>query len=242
MVTRDLTIPIALLYDKRLDATNKIILAQILSLITAPEGCCISDESLGSITSLDRCTVNKRISFLANEGFIETKQVTKNGKIIGRRIMIVDNPPPAVEVEKGSVPRRNTTMKKFGKNEIITGIIAKSRIEGEGSVSSQNIISSTSSISSTSNLEFNTNTTLNDVPRRNTNNTGSGKSQYEDAVFRINAHLNDLIQKSSLGEKVLLYTTPEGMVNLEMEVPREEFNELKPIVLEVIKLDRLLFG
>jgi hypothetical protein len=240
MVTRELIIPLSILTDNRLDATNKIILAQIKSLQTAPQGCHISDEVLGSITYLSRSAVNKRVSYLANEGFITTTMVFKNRKPVGRIIQICESSPPSVSVEESSVPRRNTTKKKKTGNEIISEVIQQNR--NDSSVSISNTISSLdiSSISNYSNLD----TSIikeNTVTSVNTN-VNLGMSPVDWAEMKIGELAMEIVNESSIGQNILDYLTRSKVDDLEFILPFEEINRLKPKVEEILRIEKSVFG
>lgn len=240
MVTRELIIPMNILLNERLDATNKIIMAQILSLQTAPQGCHISDEVLGSITLLSRSAVNKRISYLANEGFITTLMIFRNRKPVGRLIQICESSPPAVSVEKSSVPRRNTTKKKMTGNEIISQVIQQNR--NQSSVSMSNTISSidVSNISNSSNLDtiiVNENT----VPYVSTQ-TNSGMSRVDWAKMKIGELAEEVVNQCSIGERVLEYITRSRVHELENLITIKELTTLKPKIKEILDIERSVFG
>jgi len=240
MVTRELNIPLNILLNERLDATNKIIMAQILSLQTAPEGCHISDEVLGSITLLSRSAVNKRISYLANEGFITTTMIFRNRKPVGRLIEICESSPPSVSVEKSSVPRRNTTKKKMTGNEMISQVIQQNR--NNSSVSMSNTISSidVSNISNSSNLDtriVNENT----VPYVSTQ-TNSGISRVDWAKLKIGELAEEIVNQCSIGERVLEYVTRSRVHELEKLITTKELLSLKPKIKEILDIERSVFG
>lgn len=240
MVTRELNIPLNILLNERLDATNKIIMAQILSLQTAPEGCHISDEVLGSITLLSRSAVNKRISYLANEGFITTTMIFKNRKPVGRLIEICESSPPSVSVEKSSVPRRNTTKKKMTGNEIISQVIQQNR--NQSSVSMSNTISSidVSNISNTSNLDTRI-VYENTVPYVSTQ-TNSGISRVDWAKLKIGELAEEIVNQCSIGERVLEYVTRSRVHELENLITTKELLSLKPKIKEILDIERSVFG
>lgn len=240
MVTRELIIPMNILLNERLDATNKIIMAQILSLQTAPQGCHISDEVLGSITLLSRSAVNKRISYLANEGFITTLMIFRNRKPVGRLIQICESSPPAVSVEKSSVPRRNTTKKKMTGNEIISQVIQQNR--NQSSVSMSNTISSidVSNISNTSNLDTRI-VYENTVPYVSTQ-TNSGISRVDWAKMKIGELAEEVVNQCSIGERVLEYITRSRVHELENLITTKELMTLKPKIKEILDIERSVFG
>lgn len=243
MVNKSLLIPIELLLDKRLDAANKIIMAQIISLQTAPDGCHISDKSLGQITCLSRTAVNKRISHLSNFGFISTVTICDNGKVIGRKILVCENSSPAIHVENNSTKRKNTTKKKKTDKEIIEEIINNNR---KTSVYSGHTISSNLSDFSKSNntlniIENNTYNTEYSVPQVNTK-VNTGISNYEWNKNRLEEIVEDIYNVCDIGDTLFEYFTPINVEDLKYIIPVEIFVSIRPKFEEYFRIQTLLYG
>jgi hypothetical protein len=237
MITQELTIPVEILNDKRLDATNKLIMAQLKSLSTARNGIHISDALLGEITGMRASAVNRRMSFLENEGFIQKRIVTKNRKVIGRVVTILDNPTTLVPVEEGTIPRRNTATRKLKPNEVVEAVIKNEKEKIQTSTYEGKSISSTSI-----NNNLLNNTRIPDIKKDTiapvSTPSHGGMSRYEYQKILIGTALVELQDKSSLGERILHYVSPEGLNNLKMVVNEDEYNDLRPIIIRILENEK----
>ncbi|MCH7410183.1 helix-turn-helix domain-containing protein [Belliella sp. DSM 111904] len=79
-------IPLEILGNNNLDPTNKILLAEILSLTELPEGCFASNQYFAELLGLTKSSVSKRISSLQILGYINTDNIYKNNQCLGRII------------------------------------------------------------------------------------------------------------------------------------------------------------
>jgi hypothetical protein len=79
-------IPVFILEDQRLDAANKIIMAEVSSLSKLKKGCYASDEHFVSLVGINRSSVNKRINKLEKLGYFSKK--TKKGK--GKYLILLE--------------------------------------------------------------------------------------------------------------------------------------------------------
>lgn len=75
-------VPGFILEDERLDAANKIILAEVFSLSELKKGCYASDEHFGSLVGITRPSVNKRINKLEKLGYLSKKTISGVGKYL----------------------------------------------------------------------------------------------------------------------------------------------------------------
>jgi len=92
-------IPKFILDDEKLNAANKIIYAEIISLAKLENGCYASDEHFGQLVSLTRTTALKRISKLVKLGYLIKKTVPGKGKHLFLKEPIDKSP-----VQKGTPP------------------------------------------------------------------------------------------------------------------------------------------
>ena len=81
-----LWIPENLKKDKKLDWTNKALLSEIYSLCKLADGCFASDNHFGKLLGLGRSSVNKRVNWLKEQGYINAVNHYKEHLIIGRTI------------------------------------------------------------------------------------------------------------------------------------------------------------
>ena len=75
-------IPDFILEDERLDAANKIIMAEITSLCELEKGCYASDEHFAQLVGIERCSSNKRIKNLVQLGYVTKRTVKGKGKYL----------------------------------------------------------------------------------------------------------------------------------------------------------------
>lgn len=111
-------IPAFILEDEKLDAANKIILAEIISLSELAKGCYASDEHFGRLVGLARPSVNKRVQKLTRLGYVLKKTI----KGIGKYLIVKEQDESEVPVPIGTsgssseienrVPKRTFTSSK----------------------------------------------------------------------------------------------------------------------------------
>lgn len=75
-------IPEFILEDERLDAANKIIMAEIISLCELDKGCFASDEHFARLVGIERPSCNKRIKNLVELGYVTKRTVKGRGKYL----------------------------------------------------------------------------------------------------------------------------------------------------------------
>ncbi len=75
-------IPDFILEDERLDAGNKIIMAEIISLCELDKGCYASDEHFARLVGIERSSSTKRIKKLVQMGYVNKRTVKGKGKYL----------------------------------------------------------------------------------------------------------------------------------------------------------------
>jgi biotin operon repressor len=108
-----LWIPENIKNDKKLDWTNKALLSEIYSLCKLADGCFASDKHFGNLLDLGRSSVNKRVNWLKEQGYINAVNHYKENLIIGRTIT------------KGSSQEKHTLVPKrdMGSSQSIQGVV-----------------------------------------------------------------------------------------------------------------------
>jgi DNA-binding Lrp family transcriptional regulator len=78
----------SILIDRKLDATMKIIFAEIISLSKSLKGCYAGNEYFGKIVGINPEGASRQISKLVRLGYIETKKSYKNYRMV-RKISVL---------------------------------------------------------------------------------------------------------------------------------------------------------
>jgi len=105
-------IPIDLMSDKKLDWTNKVLLAEIISLSQLKEGCHASNEFFAGLLGINKSAASKRISQLKNLGYIQTTDIYDKTNCVGRLITIKSKYTVTGSPVEGSInPKSNQTQK-----------------------------------------------------------------------------------------------------------------------------------
>ncbi len=217
-------ISIEILEDKNLDAANKIILTEIYSLCKLPKGCIAGDKHLGDLVNLSRTAINSRIKILEEMGYFEKIVKPGIGKILKRK-------------------QRN--------NIISQAILETTQIENIFNPTPTSSITDTLPVSSgtpTSSTTDTINTTTNtDLLEQEiiqytgaTKNSGMSMNQllnnrFEELVF-------DLVNKTSLGEGIFIYTEPGNLDMFRDAVDEEEYKLVYPLLTSIIDVERKLYG
>ena len=81
----------SILIDRKLDATMKIIFAEIISLSKSLKGCYAGNEYFGKIVGINPEGASRQISKLVRLGYIETKKFYKNYRMV-REISVLKQP------------------------------------------------------------------------------------------------------------------------------------------------------
>jgi biotin operon repressor len=216
--TKGIWIPEEIKVDKKLDWTNKALLSEIYSLCELPDGCIASDNHFGKLLGIKRPSVNKRVNKLEELGYITAKNHYKGKLCIGRTI-----------TKGGSVKKHTVVLE----------------VEDISSHDNQGVVLEVEDISS---VENTTNTLTNSglTIQETIQYTGEVKN----SVMSMNQFLNsryeelveELAEKSSLGEGVFFYTEPANLDMFRDVVDEEEYRLVYPVLVNVIDISRKLFG
>jgi hypothetical protein len=217
-------ISIEILEDKNLDAVNKIILAEIYSLCELPKGCIAGDQHLGDLVNLSRTAINSRIKLLEEMGYFEKTVKPGIGKILKR---------------------------KYRNNIISQASLETTQIENifnptptSSTTDTLPVSSGTPTSSTTDTINTTTNTDLLEQEiiqyTGATKNSGMSMNQllnnrFEELVF-------DLVNKSSLGEGIFIYTEPGNLDMFRDVVDEEEYKVVYPLLTSIIDVEKKLYG
>lgn len=195
-----------LINDKTLDWTNKVLLAEIYSLSKLENGCIASDRYFGILLGIGRSSVNKRVNWLKGKGYIITiNQYNKNG-CIGRIIYKAVN-----QKQHTVVPIVDNPSSRNQQEVVLLGT---------------NVVSD----------ENTTNTFINSDLKEHVivHNTGEVKStnneNYEELEDKYGILVEEIVNKSSIGKRILPFIHPENRSSLQDVVSIEEFNRLIPLI------------
>lgn len=101
-----------LIYDHKLDWTNKVLLTEISFLCKLENGCIASNNHFAKLLGLKNAdSASKRVTRLKNLGYIITKNFTIEGLCIGRKITLCDSHKNNAVVPK---TRRGSSTKSKG--------------------------------------------------------------------------------------------------------------------------------
>lgn len=81
-----LFIPLDLINNRELDWVNKILLSEIISLSKLEKGCYASNKWLSEFIGMETSSLQRRLNFLVNKGYIVTINKYSGKKCIGRII------------------------------------------------------------------------------------------------------------------------------------------------------------
>ena len=205
-------IPEEIINDNNLDWTNKALLTEIYSLCKLEDGCFKSDSRFGKLLGIGRTSVNKRVNWLKKKGYINTKNHHQDKLCIGRTIT------KSSSVEKHTlVPEEDN-----GSSQKTQGVV----LENDKDSSVENTINSStnSDLIIQETIQY-TGATINQ----------SLNNKFEELVF-------ELVEKSSLGEKIFYYTEPENLDMFRDAVDEKEYKIVYPILANVIDMSRKLHG
>ena len=212
-----------IMIDTNLDCADRFILSEIYSLCKLPNGCIAADEHFAKIINKSISNTNKRVNRLKDLGYINTFIHTKNKKILGRTI----------------------TINKKEKNDLVLENVEVSISKDEDLVF-QNVEVSISPVN------INNTITNSHIINQETNQytgeeTFSKKVNLGNSTFQVlrNTHQElsyKLMNNSSIGDKVFNYASHEGIKNLKLDIDKKESDELVPLLLQFIEVDRQLYG
>ena len=176
------------------------------------DGCFKSDSRFGKLLGIGRTSVNKRVNWLKKKGYINTKNHHQDKLCIGRTIT------KSSSVEKHTlVPEEDN-----GSSQKTLGVV----LENDKDSSVENTINSStnSDLIIQETIQY-TGATINQ----------SLNNKFEELVF-------ELVEKSSLGEKIFYYTEPENLDMFRDAVDEKEYKIVYPILANVIDMSRKLHG
>ena len=213
-----LWIPENLKNDKKLDWTNKALLSEIYSLCKLDDGCFASDNHFGKLLGLGRSSVNKRVNWLKEQGYINAVNHYKENLIIGRTIT------------KGSSQEKHTLVPKRdrGSSQSIQGVVPK-RDRG-------------SSVENTTNTTTNTDIIIQETIQDTGAVLKSDVSMNQLLTNRFEELVFDLVNKSSLGEEIFNYTQPGNLDMFRDAVNEEEYKLVYPLLINIIDVEKKLYG
>jgi DNA-binding Lrp family transcriptional regulator len=224
--------------DKNLDCADRFILSEIYSLCKLPNGCIAADEHFAKIIRKSISNTNKRVNRLKELGYINTFIHTINKKILGRTITINKK-------EKNDLAFQNVEVSISKKEDLVFQNVEVSISKKEDLVF-QNVEVSISPVN------INNTITNSYIINQETNQyTGeeifSKKVNLGNSAFQVLSNTYQelsfkLMNISSIGDKVFNYASHEGIKNLKLDIDRKESDELVPLLLQFIEVDRQLYG
>ena len=221
---KGLWIPDEILDDKNLDAANRIILAEIYSLCKLPKGCFAGDKHLGTLANLSRPAINTRIKLLEEMEYFEKTVKPGIGKILKRKHK--DNIVPQAVLETTQLENIYNPTPTISTTDTLP------------------VSSGTPTSSTTDTINTTTNTDL--LEQEIIQYTGATKNygmsmnqllnnRFEELVF-------DLVNKSSLGEGIFIYTEPGNLDMFRDAVDEEEYKLVYPLLTSIIDVEKKLYG
>jgi biotin operon repressor len=216
--SKGIWIPEEIKTDKKLDWTNKALLSEIYSLCELPDGCIASDNHFGKLLGIGRTSVNKRVNKLENMGYITTQNHFRGNGCIGRSII------------KGSSIEKHTLVPKVikGSSDYIQMVVPEVKVG--------------SSFENTINTFTNSDLLIQEQIQYTgeTSNTGTSLKQF--LTTRYSELVSELFEKSSLGEGIFQYIEPANLEMFRDAVDEEEYKIIYPILINVIDIDKKLYG
>ncbi len=216
--TKGIWIPEEIKVDKKLDWTNKALLSEIYSLCELPDGCIASDNHFGKLLGIKRPSVNKRVNKLEELGYITAKNHYKGKLCIGRTI-----------TKGGSVKKHTVVLE----------------VEDISSHDNQGVVlevEDISSVENTTNTLTNSGITIQETIQYTGEVKNSAMSMNQFLNYRYEELVEELAEKSSLGEGVFFYTEPANLDMFRDVVDEEEYRLVYPVLVNVIDISRKLFG
>jgi len=209
--------------DKNLDCADRFILSEIYSLCKLPNGCIAADEHFAKIIRKSISNTNKRVNRLKELGYINTFIHTINKKILGRTITINKK-------EKNDLAFQNVEVSISKEEDLVFQNV-------EVSISPVNI---NNTITNSYIINQETNQYTGEEIFTKKVNMGNSAFQvlsntYQELLFK-------LMNISSIGDKVFNYASHEGIKNLKLDIDKKESDELVPLLLQFIEVDRQLYG
>ena len=224
--------------DTNLDCADRFILSEIYSLCKLPNGCIAADEHFAKIIRKSISNTNKRVNRLKELGYINTFIHTKNKKILGRTITINKK-------EKNDLVLENVEV-SISKDEDLVFQDVEISISKEEDLVFQNFEVSISPVN-INNTITNSHIISQETNQYTGEETFSKKVNLGNSTFQVlrNTHQElsyKLMNNSSIGDKVFNYASHEGIKNLKLDIDKKESDELVPLLLQFIEVDRQLYG
>jgi biotin operon repressor len=211
-------IPEEIINDNNLDWTNKALLTEIYSLCKLEDGCFKSDSRFGRLLGIGRTSVNKRVNWLKKNGYINTKNHHQDKLCIGRTIT------KSSSIEKHTiVPKEDN-----GSSQKTQGVVLENDKD--------------SSIENTINSPINSDITILETIQYTREAKKSGMTMNQLLNNRFEELVIELVNKSSLGEGIFIYTEPGNLDMFRDAVDEEEYKLVYPILTSIIDLEKKLFG
>ena len=209
--------------DKNLDCADRFILSEIYSLCKLPNGCIAADEHFAKIINKSISNTNKRVNRLKELGYINTFIHTINKKILGRTITINKK-------EKNDLAFQNVEVSISKEEDLVFQNV-------EVSISPVNINKTI-----TNSYIINQETNQYTGEEINSKKVNLGNSAFQVLSNTYQELLFKLMNISSIGDKVFNYASHEGIKNLKLDIDKKESDELVPLLLQFIEVDRQLYG
>jgi hypothetical protein len=209
--------------DKNLDCADRFILSEIYSLCKLPNGCIAADEHFAKIIRKSISNTNKRVNRLKELGYINTFIHTINKKILGRTITINKK-------EKNDLAFQNVEVSISKEEDLVFQNV-------EVSISPVNINNTI-----TNSYIINQETNQYTGEETFTKKVNMGNSAYQVLSNTYQELSFKLMNISSIGDKVFNYASHEGIKNLKLDIDKKESDELVPLLLQFIEVDRQLYG
>ena len=224
--------------DTNLDCADRFILSEIYSLCKLPNGCIAADEHFAKIIRKSISNTNKRVNRLKELGYINTFIHTKNKKILGRTITINKK-------EKNDLVLENFEV-SISKDEDLVFQDVEISISKEEDLVFQNFEVSISPVN-INNTITNSHIISQETNQYTGEETFSKKVNLGNSAFQVLSNTYQelsfkLMNISSIGDKVFNYASHEGIKNLKLDIDKKESDELVPLLLQFIEVDRQLYG
>jgi biotin operon repressor len=211
-------IPEEIINDNNLDWTNKALLTEIYSLCKLEDGCFKSDSRFGKLLGIGRTSVNKRVNWLKKKGYINTKNHHQDKLCIGRTIT------KSSSVEKHTlVPEEDNSS-----SQTTQGVVLENDKD--------------SSIENTINSSNNSDLTIQEKIQYTGATKNSGMSMKQLLNNRFEELVIDLVNKTSLGEGIFIYTEPGNLDMFRDAVEEEEYKLVYPLLTSIIDVEKKLYG
>jgi len=211
-------IPEEIINDNNLDWTNKALLTEIYSLCKLEDGCFKSDSRFGKLLGIGRTSVNKRVNWLKKKGYINTKNHHQDKLCIGRTIT------KSSSVEKHTlVPEEDNSS-----SQTTQGVVLENDKD--------------SSVENTINSSNNSDLTIQEKMQYTGATKNSGMSMNQLLNNRFEELVFDLVNKSSLGEGIFIYTEPGNLDMFRDAVDEEEYKLVYPLLTSIIDVEKKLYG